>query len=198
MEELGGVDALGADPVLLLPVAHGVGVGGAVLVASAHEVVEPVIVVLLGELQAEGIGGLLHFHQIPGQMGIHLGVVLVVLRELPPVVHKPVGHHEEFQLLIGGVSDLPVHHSSQLGGLHVDKAQHPGAGGLGFLHAPHHLLGAAGDGGDHYNGPIPHPPAAGGQVLRRVLHKEIQVGALLHVDLGLEAGGPGAPDAQPA
>ena len=66
--------------------------------------------VLLGKRQAEGVGGLLHLHQIPGQMGVQLGVVVVVLRELPAVVHKPVGHHEELQLLIGGVSDLPVHH----------------------------------------------------------------------------------------
>ena len=183
VEELGGVDALGADPVLLLPVAHGVGVGGAVLIAGAHEVVELVVVVLLGKGQAEGVGGLLHLHQIPGQVGVQLGVVVVVLRELAPVVHEAVGHHEEFELLIGGIGDLPVHHLGKVRCLHVDEAQHLGAGGLGFLHALHHLFGAAGNGGDDHDGALSHPAVAGGEILRRVFHEEVQVRALLHVDL---------------
>ncbi len=198
VEKFGGVDTLGPDPVLFLPVAHGVRIGGAVLIAGAHEVVELVVMVLLGEGQAEGVGRFLHLRQVHREVGVQLGVVLLIFRKLAVAEHQAVGHHEEFELFVGGIGDLPVHPLGKLRGLHVDEAQHPGPVGLCLFHGVHHLDRAAGDRGDDHHRAFAHPAVAGGEVLCGILHKELQCGALLHVDLGLEAGGVGPSNAQPA
>ena len=46
VEELGAGDGLGTDPHLLFPVAHGIGVGSAPLVAGTHEVMGQIGVIL--------------------------------------------------------------------------------------------------------------------------------------------------------
>ena len=94
VEELLTADRLGADPHLLFPVAHGVGVGGSVLVARADEVVRqigPLAVesdCLFRVLICPGVRSLFYLCQREGEMGLDLAVVLLIGGELAVFVHE--------------------------------------------------------------------------------------------------------------
>ena len=197
VEELRCVNGFGSDPVHFLPVTHGIGVGGAVKGACAHEIVELVVHVRLSEGAAKLVGGLLRRSQALRQTGVQLGVVAVVVFELTPEEHEPVRRHEEFQLLVVGKADAPVHRLGQGGVLLVDEPQHPGAGGVELFHRRAHLLRSTCHRRDDHEGPRAHPPVAGGVVLGGVEGEHLHGAALLHVYRGLKAARPCPADAQP-
>ena len=195
VEELGRRDGLGADPVLLLPVAHGVGVGGAALDAAAHEVVDGVVMVLLGEFAREGIGGLAHLDEVDGEVGIHLRIVVVVLRELAGVLHEAVGDHEELELLVLGIGDAVGDGLGERGIGVVDEADGGAADLVEDLHGLDDLDGVTGDGAQHDDGVLGDALVAAGVVLGGVDGIHGKVGQLDRMRLGLEGRCPGAADA---
>ena len=155
MEELGGVDGLGAQPVHLLAVAHGVGVGDAEQCARTYVVVQGIVHMLLGEGPPEGVGLLLNSHQILRQILLHLAVEPIVVGELALVPQQAVHHHAELHLLLTGEGDAGICQLGQRRFGVVDEAQHIGAGLMEPVDGVDHLCCAAGHGRDHHQRAFP-------------------------------------------
>ena len=202
MEELGAGNGLGANPHLLFPVAHGIGVGSAPLVAGAHKVVGKI-----GMLLQEGnllfrvvigpcVGNFFNIHQIQRQVGFHLLIVAVIVGEFAVLVHQVVGDHEEFQLFVLGVEHqiIPLALPGQGGAGGIDEGEHPHAPSLHSVNELHHFLGVAGDGGVDDHRAVSQPLVAGCQVLRSILHIYRQRRLAPHIDLNLHRGSVGAAD----
>ena len=198
VEELGTVDGLRPNPVHLFPVAHGVGIGGAIQAAGAHEVVELVLQMLAGKVLRKGIGNLLNLHQILGQIGVHLGIIGVIVGEVALTAQEAVRHHKELQLFIALVADAVIHQSGQLSIRLVNEPQHLCAVALGQTNRIHDLRGGAAHRGENHKGSRAHTLIACGAILCGIGGEGIHVGVLLEIAYHLHTAGPCAADAQPA
>ena len=203
MEELRAGNGFGTNPHLFFPVAHGIGVGSAPLVASANEVMGQIGMILqesnlvLGIVICPGIGCLLDLHQALCQVCFHFLVVALVLGEFAVLVHQVVGNHVELQLLILGVQNqmIPLALLGQGGAGGIDEGDDADAVCLDLVDQLNHFLGIAGNSGVNHNRLAGQALVAGGQIFCCVFDVHGQAGLAAHVNFNLHGGGIGAADA---
>ena len=175
MEELGCMDGLGAQPMLLLPIAHRVRIGRSILTTRGNEVVKRIVVMALRVAACPLIGRLLNRNQIARVVLIHLGIEVVVLRELPGILHKAVGDHEELELLVFGIGDAVRAIARERSGGLVDEADNGGPQRFHRGNSSDHLGSGSRHRRDDDNALVGDALVAQRVVLRRVLHHNGQV-----------------------
>ena len=197
MEEFSAGDGLRTDPQLLFPVTHAIGIGGAVLVACAYEIMRQVRPRLdfgclpAGKFKRPFIGKLFHIGQVLCQMGFHLGIIFGIVGEFAVFEHQVVAHHEELELfvLFGNDQIVLLVRRRKRRSRGVNKAEYPSADLMHAVDERYHFLGIPGNGREHDERLVRKAAVAGSQKFRRVFREDRQGGFSAHVDFCLQAGG---------
>lgn len=192
MKEFSRMDGPGSKPMLLLPEAHSVRIGRAPLAARTDKVMNRVVLVLLSELCAKAVRGLLGLYEGSRQVGVHLAEVSLILGEFSRVVKEALNDHEELKLLVKRVGDEVIGALREGRRRYVYEAYSPNAPRLRRVERRDDLFRSSRDGRIYDDRPSADPGVTPGYVFRRILREDGY--GTVHGRIGsrLKARGPGS------